>query len=61
MLPQASEGDNMVACHSAEHPCGASALRGLPPSPCREGGLGGVKASGLHTASVPGIDAVALV
>ena len=22
---------NVVTCHSAEHPCGASALRGLPP------------------------------
>jgi hypothetical protein len=25
----ASVADNVVACHSAEHPCGASALRGL--------------------------------
>ena len=29
MLPPASVADNVVACHSAEHPCGASALRGL--------------------------------
>jgi hypothetical protein len=28
MLP-ASVDDNVVTCHSAEHPCGASALRGL--------------------------------
>jgi len=28
MLPPGSVGDNAVACHSAEHPCGASA-RGL--------------------------------
>ena len=33
MLPLASVDDNVVTCHSAEHPCGASALRGLafPP------------------------------
>jgi REP element-mobilizing transposase RayT len=29
MVLQASVADNVVACHSAEHPCGASALRGL--------------------------------
>jgi hypothetical protein len=30
MLLPASVDDNMVTSHSAEHPCGASALRGLP-------------------------------
>ena len=30
MLLPASVDDNVVTCHSAEHPCGASALRGLP-------------------------------
>ena len=29
MLLPVSVDDNVVACHSAEHPCGASALRGL--------------------------------
>ena len=29
MLLPASVDDNVVTCHSAEHPCGASALRGL--------------------------------
>ena len=29
MLLPASVDDNVVACHSAEHPCGTSALRGL--------------------------------
>ena len=29
MLLPASVADNVVTCHSAEHPCGASALRGL--------------------------------
>ena len=29
MLPPASVDDNFVMCHSAEQPCGASALRGL--------------------------------
>jgi hypothetical protein len=32
MLLPASVDDNVVTCHSAEHPCGASALRGLGPS-----------------------------
>ena len=26
MLPSAIRDDNLVTCHSAEHPCGASAL-----------------------------------
>ena len=29
MLLPASVDDNVVTCHSAEHPCGASTLRGL--------------------------------
>ena len=29
MLLPASVDANVVTCHSAEHPCGASALRGL--------------------------------
>jgi hypothetical protein len=29
MLLPASVDDNLVTCHPAEHPCGASALRGL--------------------------------
>lgn len=29
MLLPASVDDNVVMCHSAEHPCGASALREL--------------------------------
>ena len=29
MLLPASVDDNVVTCHSAERPCGASALRGL--------------------------------
>ena len=29
MLLPASVADNVVTCHSVEHPCGASALRGL--------------------------------
>ena len=29
MLLPPSVDDNVVTCHSAEHPCGASALRGL--------------------------------
>ena len=30
MFLPASVNDNVVTCHSAEHPYGASALRGLP-------------------------------
>ena len=29
MLPLTIGDDNLVTCHSAEHPCGGSALRGL--------------------------------
>jgi len=29
MFLPTSVDDNVVTCHSAEHPCGASALRGL--------------------------------
>ena len=29
MLPPTSVDDNVVTCHSAEHPCGASALAKL--------------------------------
>jgi len=35
MLLPASVADNVVACHSAEHPCGASALRGARENPIR--------------------------
>jgi hypothetical protein len=33
MLLPASVADNVMTCHSAEHPCGASALRELPYAP----------------------------